>query len=201
MAHAKDLLPNPSQVEIYRIIQRQHPAFSPEGLPALPGNVGVFHPANPALKAHYWFLEIEQFADLKLLLGIQNHAIDHEANVGSLPALELADLPARDDFVLRELSPLAREAVAAATRHLLFGHVDYAQLDAGPLAPVVRRLLRVHRVLPVLVASDLTVQDGETKAFDTPSASFDTITIYGTGQIALQADCKFTAKLVQHLAA
>lgn len=197
--HAKESPMNPTRVEIHSLIRRQNAAFDPGGLRPLPAKPGVIHPANPALKDHYSFLEVTHLSELKLLMGIPNHTIDHKAALQALPSFDLADLPERDDFQLDSLDPRQQRAVSAAIRHLLFGFVDGGDLDSGPLGAVARHLLQANRIVPVLTAADLVVQNNQQVTFDTPTADFNTITIYGNGQILLESDCKFTAQTVQHL--
>lgn len=198
---AKESPVNPTRVEIHSLIKRQNAAFDPTNLRPLPAKPGVIHPANPALKDHYAFLEVTQLSELKLLMGIPNHTIDHKAALHTLPSFDPDDLPRRDDFQLDALDARSQKAVSAAIRHLLFGWVDADALESGPLAAVARNLLQANRIVPVLTAADLTVQNNQQVTFDTPTADFNTITIYGNGQIILEADCKFTAQTVQHLSA
>jgi len=129
--------------------------------------------------------------DLKAWLGIPNDLIDASHRIGLLRTVNPDHLP-DTDFEYSALAPHQQQAVHDQAHNLLFGQVGGPMVKEKRIQAVIKHMLRTATPLPITVGNDLTVPTGTTYTLTTPSASFNTITIQGTGTITLSQDAKVT---------
>ena len=136
-------------------------------------------------------VEPRNLDDLKAWLGIPNEHVDSRHRVGMVRTVNRDHLPT-GRFNYEDLKPHQQKAVYDQAYNLLFGEIDKAMLKDAATSAVVDHMLRAATPLPITVGDDLTVGDGQVYTLTTPSASFNTITIVGSGTIQLTGDSKIT---------
>jgi len=129
--------------------------------------------------------------DLKAWVGIPNGHAAAKHRVGLARTVNQEHLPKRG-FNYEDLEPHQQKAVYDQAHNLLFGEVDDEMLSDPAVSAVVDHIMRTATPLPMTVGGDLSVADGQVYRLTTPSASFNTITIHGTGTIQLTQDTKVT---------
>ena len=154
----------------------------------------------PELRRNYVTARPETLEDMRLLVGVPVE-LAHRCE---------AEMESREvDFSLLPTEPfqagsLDSRQVRELEKHawnLLLGRLDDIDLEAEPHASTVRYILGRARSLPVLVAKDLVVHDGEVKKLSGPTAVFNKVTVYGSGEIQLQDDVKIMAQKIERLPA
>ncbi len=168
-------------------------------LPPLSRSARQLDRSNPELAQNIVRLEPQSLDDLKAWIGIPNDAIDHAKSAVQMRPVEQSALPAQP-FRFAELSDAEQASVEALAHNLLFGYADPGQLSSGPAAHVVAHLLETNRELVLLAGQDLVVENGETYPITADTCAFNSITLHGTGTIALQCDCKLITDSLTYVA-
>ena len=125
--------------------------------------------------------------DLKAWIGVPNAHVAAEHRAGWLKTVDSRHLP-ETDFDYSDLSPEQQRAVRDQAYNLLFGMTDPEMLAEPKNRCVVKYMLKTADPLPMTVGGDVTVHDGEVYPITTPAASFNTLTIIGTGTLQLDQD-------------
>jgi hypothetical protein len=155
----------------------------------------TFAPDDRDLRQFYVRAPVESLDDLKLWTGIPNDHIDHSDHTGHLRCVTV---PALETVKRGQLDP---QVVADAEHNLRFGYVDDKLLSNAFWKLIADGLLERWRTVNVLLAQDLDVLDGQTVTLsNTQTAFFRKVTVYGSGVLSLQDDCKIIADTVEHVA-
>jgi hypothetical protein len=157
-----------------------------------------FDPARNDVKQFYLHVPVESLADLKLWTGLPNDHIDHTKYRNHLKRVKE---PALTSVVGSEiLDVVEQQVVADAEFNLLFGYVDEELLRNAFWMAVAHGLLERVKDLHILHLQDLVVQDGQRVTIsNTPTAFFQTITVYGSGVIDFRSGCKVIADTISHV--
>jgi hypothetical protein len=153
-----------------------------------------FDPDNPDVRQFYVRAPVESLDDLKLWTGVPNDRLDPNDR----SHLKCVSVPAAQTIKETALDP---QLVADAEQNILFGYVDDKLLSNAFWRLIAEGLLERWRTVNILLLQDLVVNDGQTVTLsNTQTAFFRKVTIYGTGVLSLQSDCKIIADTVEHIA-
>jgi hypothetical protein len=157
-----------------------------------------FDPGRNDVKQFYIHVPVESLADLKLWTGLPNDHIDHSKYRNHLKRV---DEPVLTSVVGAEiLKVVDQQVVADAEFNLLFGYVDQELLRNPFWMAVAHGLLERVKDLHILHLQDLVVHDGQRVTISsTPTAFFQTITVYGSGVIDFRSGCKVIADTISHV--
>jgi hypothetical protein len=162
-----------------------------KALPTLPPTRDDIHfdPGRKELMQFYARVPVESLDDLKLWTGFPNDHIDHAKYKGHLKPFTV---PALASMVgARVLDVVSDQTLADAEHNLLFGYVDQELLRDVFWMAVAHRLLERIPSLPILVIKDLIVYNDQRVTFsNTPTAFFNTVTLYGSGRLQFRDACK-----------
>jgi hypothetical protein len=159
--------------------------------PPVTKNDPHFDPEHDDVKHHYVRVPVESLADLKAWIGIPNakQPLDEKGH----PAQATHDSS-------RQPAPIVTgstgdDTVRAAEFHVLREEVDDRMLGDAFWGGIIRELLGRWREVPMLVIPSLVVPDGTTARFsNTPTALFDTVTVYGTGSLRFLTSTKLICR-------
>ncbi len=166
-------------------------------LPSLPDVQGLrLDPARDDVKQFYARVPVESLDDLKLWMGWPNDHVDHAKHWQHLRTVAVPPLlDRRSGDVLADVPPVT---IANAEYNLLSGYVDPSLLSNAFWGAIASRLQDRYRNVWVLFASDLVVKDGDTVTIsNTQTAFFNRVTMYGSGTVRLESDCKIIASIVE----
>jgi hypothetical protein len=154
-----------------------------------------FHPDNPDVRKFYVRAPVESLDDLKLWTGIPNDYIDHSAHTEHLKCVTV---PHPDTIKGSGLDP---QLVSDAEHNIRFGYLDDKLLSHAFWRLIADGLLERWRMINILCLLDLVVYDGQTVTLsNTQTAFFRRVTLYGTGILSLQNDCKIISDTFEHIA-
>lgn len=139
---------------------------------------------------------------LKEIVGVPNRAYaKNPRQVPQLHALEartVAKLPAT--VAIAKLQPEARETFFKVSHDLLHGPTDARLLARSGYKQTVAAMLKAAQRIPVFVAPDLIVCDGEHVTFGGYAALyFNNVIVYGSGRITLGKNTKLHAYQIKHV--
>lgn len=154
-----------------------------------------FDPSDVQTQKYYLAAPVRSLDDLKLWMGIPNDHIDPTQPSDHLPCVNVPPVASID--VLKQLDT---QVFADAEYTLLFGYVDDDMLSNPFWGAVAEGLLGRFQSLSILALQDLIVHDGQTVVFsNTPTAYFNKVTVYPSGTLDFQSDCKLIAHTVEHI--
>jgi hypothetical protein len=166
-------------------------------LPTVPPIVEDTHfdPSNAEAAKFYLTAPVTSLADLKLWTGIPNDHIDHAQYTDHLPCVNAPPIASID--ALKEIDA---QVIADAEYTLLNGYVDDELLSHPFWGAVAAGLVGRVPSLPILTLLDLIVNDGQTVVLsNTPTAYFNRVTVYGSGTLDFQSDCKMIAQTFKYI--
>jgi hypothetical protein len=122
-------------------------------------------------------------------MGIPNDHIDPTQPRDPLPCVNVPPVASID-----ALKQIDAQVVADAEYIVLNGYVDQDMLSNPFWGAVAEGLLGRFQSLSMLTLLDLVVHDGQTVVFsNTPTVYFNKVTVYGSGTLDFQSDCKMIA--------
>lgn len=149
-----------------------------------------FDPERDEVKQYYLRVPVGSLADLKAWIGIPNSKQPQLEQGGETQADRSSRPPApiimgsADDATVR-----------AAEWHVLREEVDNGMVNDAFWGVIIRDLLARWREIPMLVIPSLVVPDGTVARFsNTPTALFDTVTVYGTGSLRFLTNTKLICR-------
>lgn len=166
-------------------------------LPVFPETSGDIHfdPDKGDVRQFYVRVPVDSLDDLKMWKGLPNDHIDHTKYTSHLRCVTV---PGLETVKGMGLTP---RLVADAEHNVLFGQVDEALLSNTFWKLIADGLLEKWRTVNILTLLDLVILDGQTVTLsNTQTAFLRKLTIYGSGVLSLQSDCKIIADTVQHVA-
>jgi len=152
-----------------------------------------FDPENPDVREFYVRAPVESLDDLKLWTGAPNDRLeptwtDH---------LKCVSVPAPDTIKGTVLDP---QLVADAEHNVRFGYVDDKLLSNAFWRLIANGLLERWRTINILLLQDLVVYDGQTVTLSNTQTMFlRKLTVYRTGVIRFEDDCKLIADTIEHI--
>lgn len=150
-----------------------------------------FDPERDDVKQYYVRVPVESLADLKAWIGIPN--TKQPPDEWSRPAQATHDSSRQPAPIV--IGSTEDATVRAAEFHVLREEVDDRMLGDAFWAGIIRNLLARWREIPILVIPSLVVPDGTTARFsNTPTALFDTVTVYGTGSLHFLTNTKLICR-------
>lgn len=164
-------------------------------LPELPETQEDIHfdPHNADMRQFYVRAPVESLDDLKLWTGAPNDRLeptwtDH---------LKCVALPDPETIKGTVLDP---QLVADAEHNVRFGYVDDKLLSNAFWRLIADGLLERWRVINILLLQDLVVNDGQTVTLSNTQTMFlRKLTVYPTGVISFQDNCKLIADTIEHI--
>jgi hypothetical protein len=152
-----------------------------------------FDPDNADVRQFYVRAPVESLDDLKLWTGAPNDRLDPTWT----QHLKCVSVPAPQTIKDLGLDP---QLVADAEYNIRFGYVDDKLLSNAFWRLIADGLLERWRSINILLLQDLVVYDGQTVTLsNTQTAFFRKVTVYPTGVIKFQDDCKIIADTIEHL--
>jgi hypothetical protein len=152
-----------------------------------------FDPGNPDVRQFYVRAPVESLDDLKLWTGAPNDRLDPQWT----HHLKCVSVPAPQTIKDTEFDP---QLVADAEYNVRFGYVDDKLLSNAFWKLIAEGLLERWRTINILLLEDLVVYDGQTVTLsNTQTAFFRKVTVYPTGVINFQDDCKLVADTIEHI--
>lgn len=154
-------------------------------LPEVDGDA-VIDENDPQFRDNIITVHPESLHELKVLVGIPDGAVapGHGAKLHDVSHhVAHGALPKSGPFDPTALEEDDREAFQRIGYNLLMGPAHEDSLDEVSKA-VASSLVKSAQGMKVTVGDDLVVKDGQTYTITTPSAQFNTITIYGSGSIS-----------------
>jgi hypothetical protein len=154
-----------------------------------------FDPSNADAANYYLTAPVTSLADLKLWTGIPNDHIDHTQYTDHLPCVNVPVLASID-----ALKQIDAQVIADAEYSLLNGYAGDELLSHPFWGAVAAGLLERVPSLPILTLLDLIVRDGQTVVLsNTPTAYFNRVTVYGSGTLDFQSDCKMIVQKFEYI--
>ena len=165
------------------------------------GQSFVFSADNPS--ANLWMKPLKaarSLDDLKELVGVPNRVFEHN-NTKHLtvhPEVQNATLSAGDPVMLNDETSLARRTAV----NLVYGYADPGYLAQPAVQNLTQVMCAAVEGQYAVVGSDLTVQNGAFADLGSnPVVYFDSITVYGSGQIKVHPNQKVQATKISWLPA
>jgi hypothetical protein len=157
------------------------------------GQTFVFSSENPA--ANMWMLPLKapvSLDELKEIVGVPNRIFEHNdtKHITVYPDVQNAPLREGDPFALTDESSLARRTAV----NLVYGYADPVYVAQPTVQALTKLMCSALEGQFAVVGTDLVVKDGATVDLgNNPVVQFDTVTIYGTGQIIVHSNQKVQA--------
>ncbi len=156
----------------------------------LPEGVYDLAPDNPALKKHIVTVYPKTLEDVRMLVGTTLE--DGEKNIGNMnlpeQVQECCKLAASGDILAKDADRKTLYAIANRLLHFPCQETENLLQGNSLFQKAKEEILKVAKAIPVLLAQDLVVKDGEEYKISVHSAVFHSITIYGSGHIAFTTD-------------
>ncbi|HEY8704309.1 MAG TPA: hypothetical protein VIL98_06120 [Gaiellaceae bacterium] len=209
--HAKHLVEPPpdflqEKLKLFNTTPAEFNKLDPVLICALRKGV-LIHPkqATPKLidiVSHTKRVTPETLDELKEIAGIPNRAYAKTQRqlpmLNALDARTVAKLPAK--LTVSKLAPELKATFFQLSHDLLQGPTDARLLARAGYKQAVATMLRSAQNLPVFVAPDLIVCDGDSVTFGGYAAVyFNNVLVYGTGQIHLGNHTKLHAYQIKHV--
>lgn len=194
-----------AKIQAERVQRLARIGLRPEDVKAPPivvasGQRFVFSQENPA--ANLWLKPLsapQSLEELKEIAGVPNRVFEHN-NSKHLTVhadAQNAALSAGEPYMLTDENSLARRVAA----NLVYGYADPAYAAQPEVQALTQVMCSALEGQYAVVGTDLTVQNGAVVDLGTnPVVQFDSITIYGTGQIIVHQNQKVQAGTVTWLA-
>lgn len=166
-----------------------------KGLPEFPSDAGyIISPDNKLFSGNYIYVKAESIDHLRKICGVPCENTDStiEIKLNLLPRKKKIDVSTLSNDSFREVRKMATK--------ILLGHVNSDELTKLPYVGIQDYMLEEASNLPVFIAQDLIIKDGEIYVLKkTASAVFNNIIIYGSGEIKLESDMKIIANSIKHI--
>jgi hypothetical protein len=169
--------------------------------------MALIHPTRSKPKlidivSHTKAVTPETLDELKEIVGVPNRAFaKNPRQVPQLHAVEaraVATLPAT--VTVSKLKPELKQTFFQASHNLLHGPTDARLLSRSGYKQTAAAMLRGAKRIPVFVAPDLIVCDGDEVTFGGYAALyFNNVIVYGSGRIRLGTHTKLHAYQIKHV--
>lgn len=151
-------------------------------LPPLPENVYDLSRDNPALKENIITIYPKTLEDVRLLVGTSvSDGVRYKEHM-NLPE-HIQDTCQLDFSVSAEVPYMDLYNIANRILHFPCNETEELIGSNEVYQDAVKKIMEVAQAVPVLMAENLVVNDGEVYTISVPTAIFNTITIYGSGSI------------------
>lgn len=209
--HAKHLLEPPPEflaqkLKLFNTTATEFNKLDPVLICALRKMV-LIHPtkAKPKLidiVSHTKAVTPETLDDLKEIAGVPNRAYAKSPRqvpqLHGVEARTVAALPAT--VTVSKLKPDLKKTFFQVSHDLLHGPTDARLLSRSGYKQTVTAMLKGAQRIPVFVAPDLIVCDGDEVTFGGYAALyFNNVIVYGSGRICLGSQTKLHAYQIKHV--
>ncbi len=156
----------------------------------LPEGIYDLAPDNPALKEHIVTVYPKTLEDVRMLVGTTYEDGEKNTENMNLPEQiqECCRLAASGDISEENADHKTLYAIANRLLHFPCKETEDLLRSSRLYQKAEEEILKTAKAVPVLLAQDLVVKDGEEYKISVHSAAFHSITIYGTGHITFTTD-------------